>query len=30
VKDDAEIDIEAARAIFPNTEIGVDRMEVEF
>jgi ribonuclease BN (tRNA processing enzyme) len=28
--DDAEIDLPAARKIFPNTEIGVDRMEVDF
>ncbi len=30
VKDDAELDIKTARKIFANTEIGVDRMEIEF
>lgn len=30
IKDDSEIDIEQARSIFPATEIGVDRMEVDF
>jgi ribonuclease BN (tRNA processing enzyme) len=30
VKDDSEINIEAARAIFAKTEIGVDRMEIDF
>jgi ribonuclease BN (tRNA processing enzyme) len=30
VEDDAELDIAMARRIFKNTEIGVDRMEIEF
>ena len=30
LKADEQIDLEAARKIFPNTEIGVDRMELEF
>jgi ribonuclease Z len=30
IKDDAELDLAAARKIFANTEIGVDRMEIEF
>jgi ribonuclease Z len=30
VNDDAELDLAAARRIFAKTEIGVDRMEVEF
>jgi ribonuclease BN (tRNA processing enzyme) len=30
VEDDAELDIAMARRIFTNTEIGVDRMEIEF
>jgi ribonuclease BN (tRNA processing enzyme) len=29
-EDDSELDIDAARKIFPKTEIGVDRMELEF
>ncbi|MGI9427373.1 MAG: MBL fold metallo-hydrolase [Bythopirellula sp.] len=28
--DDSELDIDTARRIFPKTEIGVDRMELEF
>ena len=30
VTDDSRIDLAAARRIFANTEIGVDRMEIEF
>ena len=30
MKDDAEMDLERVRHIFPNVEIGVDRMELEF
>lgn len=30
MKDDRELNLAAARAIFPKTEIGVDRMEAEF
>ena len=30
VKDDAELDLDTARKIFANTEIGVDRMEIDF
>jgi ribonuclease BN (tRNA processing enzyme) len=30
VTDDSHIDLAAARRIFANTEIGVDRMEIEF
>lgn len=30
VKDDQEIDLPAARKIFPNTSLGVDRMEINF
>jgi ribonuclease Z len=28
--DDSEVDLAAARRIFPNTDVGVDRMEVDF
>jgi hypothetical protein len=28
--DDAEVDLKTARKIFAKTEIGVDRMEIEF
>lgn len=30
IEDDAELDLKTARKIFANTEIGVDRMELEF
>lgn len=30
VTDDSQIDLTAARRVFPKTEIGVDRMELEF
>jgi ribonuclease BN (tRNA processing enzyme) len=30
LQDDSELDLTAARRIFPNIEIGVDRMEVDF
>jgi ribonuclease BN (tRNA processing enzyme) len=30
IKDDAELDLTSARKLFPNIEIGVDRMEIDF
>ena len=30
ITDDAAIDLVAAKKVFANTEIGVDRMEIEF
>jgi ribonuclease Z len=30
MKDDAEMDVDLARHLFPHVEIGVDRMEIEF
>jgi ribonuclease Z len=30
IEDDASIDLSAARRVFPKTEIGVDRMEIDF
>ena len=30
IEDDSTIDLSAARRVFPPTEIGVDRMEIDF